>query len=440
MRRLILLISVDWVPPSLPPSGACLSLGSSVLYQPLNAAEGYTTPGLRLFRCTLEIFSVLRLVALGLLALRYDGDLFGNSPHKSRELPGNGYRNDVGVFASGDESSVPFAQPDLGFPTAGLDEFGLFFQPQLQMSTDFRWVAIGPGAFHQDPAGMSVPGFGDRPLPASLGTGVFRGNQAQELHQLSWVLKTRQVTNFGHYGDGHGKWHPTQGLQGLDHGVQTPRFHLFLEFLFQTLETLGVLTDSPDIFLKDDLVRRGLTDDFREPSEMGRTPIGPASVPDIVSQQEGFEPEFGGLEIAEGIFARPREVPNGFIFDLGHIDRSEVPRAGQAGQLHGVAAVGFDPITGLFWNQRRCHHPAVGAFFPQIPVEPVTTRAGFIDKDEMFGLGLHFADKLINVTLAGANGAEEGDLGAVVLHHIRYGNRLFVDIHTDEECARLGHG
>jgi hypothetical protein len=58
IRRLILLLSVGWLPPYLPPSGACLCLGSSVLYQPLNAAEGYTKPGLRLFRCTLETFCV----------------------------------------------------------------------------------------------------------------------------------------------------------------------------------------------------------------------------------------------------------------------------------------------------------------------------------------------------------------------------------------------
>jgi hypothetical protein len=48
MRRLILLISVDWLPPYLHPSGACHYLGSSILYQPHNAAEGYTKPGLRL--------------------------------------------------------------------------------------------------------------------------------------------------------------------------------------------------------------------------------------------------------------------------------------------------------------------------------------------------------------------------------------------------------
>jgi hypothetical protein len=58
IRRLILLISVGWVPPYLHPSGACLCLGTSILYKPLNAAEGYTKPGLRLFRCTLETFRV----------------------------------------------------------------------------------------------------------------------------------------------------------------------------------------------------------------------------------------------------------------------------------------------------------------------------------------------------------------------------------------------
>jgi len=58
MRRLILLISVGWVPPYLCPSGACLCLGSSALSKPPNAAEGYTAPGLRLLPCPLEPFRV----------------------------------------------------------------------------------------------------------------------------------------------------------------------------------------------------------------------------------------------------------------------------------------------------------------------------------------------------------------------------------------------
>jgi hypothetical protein len=52
IRRLILLLSVGWRAPDVYSSEACLGLGSSVLYQPLHAAEGDTTPGLRLIRCT----------------------------------------------------------------------------------------------------------------------------------------------------------------------------------------------------------------------------------------------------------------------------------------------------------------------------------------------------------------------------------------------------
>jgi len=50
MRRLILLISVGWLPPYLHPSGACLCLGTSIPYGALNAIEGYAKPGLRLFQ------------------------------------------------------------------------------------------------------------------------------------------------------------------------------------------------------------------------------------------------------------------------------------------------------------------------------------------------------------------------------------------------------
>jgi hypothetical protein len=58
MRRLILRLSVGGVPPDVRPSGACLCLGSRVLYQPLHAAEGDTTPGRRLCRCTWGTFCV----------------------------------------------------------------------------------------------------------------------------------------------------------------------------------------------------------------------------------------------------------------------------------------------------------------------------------------------------------------------------------------------
>jgi hypothetical protein len=80
------------------------------------------------------------------------------------------------------------------------------------------------------------------------------------------------------------------------------------------------------------------------------------------------------------------------------------------------------------------------AFFGQIAVEPVSTGARLIDKDELFTFRLHLPDKLIDVTLARSNIAERDDLGVVFLSDVRNGNRLFMDIQSDVKRARLVHG
>ena len=119
-------------------------------------------------------------------------------------------------------------------------------------------------------------------------------------------------------------WHATQGLERVDHRVEAPGFDLVLEFLFETLEAFGVFVDRSDIFLEDDLLRRGGTDHLAEPSQVGRAPGGPARIADIVAQQEGFETKLGGLEITDGIFTSPAEVADGFVFHRGDIDGGEI--------------------------------------------------------------------------------------------------------------------
>ena len=83
---------------------------------------------------------------------------------------------------------------------------------------------------------------------------------------------------------------------------------------------------------------------------MGRAPMGPTGVADIVSESESFESKLGVLKIAEGIFTCPSEVAYGFIFHCGDIDHGEITRARQPGQLHGVPTVGVDAVTGLLGN------------------------------------------------------------------------------------------
>jgi hypothetical protein len=235
-----------------------------------------------------------------------------------------------------------------------------------------------------------------------------------------------------------GKLHAAPGLKGLDHGVEAPGVDLLLECLFQAVKTLGVFDDGTDVCLKDNVLSRCRTDDLREPSEMGWVPGGPARVADIVSEQEGVETTLGGLKIADGIFTRPGEIPHGFVFLLGNRDQGEITGAPQAGPLHRVTAVGFDAVAGLFRHEGGRHHPAVMASFCEIPVEPVATGIGCIDKDQMLSLGWHLADEVVNVTWPCADGTTGGALGSVLLSDGGHGDGRFMDISSDVKRARLG--
>ena len=207
--------------------------------------------------------------------------------------------------------------PDLGLPAAILDDLGLFCQSPLQRSADLGRRAVRPGAFHQSPAGMGVTGCGQRTLLAPLARGILGRDPAQAFHQGSGGLKPAEVAHCSHHRDGHGAWHTAQGLKGFDHRVQTPRLHVLVECLVETLKSFGVVVDGSDLCLKDDVWRWCGADHCSAPPEMGRAPMGPAGVADIVSESERFESKLGVLKIAERIFTCPRQVASGFIFHVG---------------------------------------------------------------------------------------------------------------------------
>ena len=167
--------------------------------------------------------------------------------------------------------------------------------------------------------------------------------------------------------------------------------------------------------------------------------MGSPCVPAIWSAQAGVEPKLGVLQIAEGICTGPREVANRFLVDLGDRDHSAIPRAGQAGQWPSISTVSCDPIARFVGDQRGCYDPAVVPCLGQLAGEPGATGASCRDEDEVVGLRVHLTKEVSNITLAGANAAEGGDLSTVILRHVGYGNRIFVDVHADEECARLRH-
>jgi hypothetical protein len=109
---------------------------------------------------------------------------------------------------------------------------------------------------------------------------------------------------------------PRRAWRASTTGGHTPGLHGLLQCLLETLEAFAVCTHGTDICLQDDVLRRGGTDDLREPSEGGRAPIGPAGGAETVSAQQGCETQRGLLQIADGVFAGAGEIAQSFLFDL----------------------------------------------------------------------------------------------------------------------------
>ena len=178
---------------------------------------------------------------------------------------------------------------------------------------------------------------------------------------------------------------------------------MLLEFPFEALEAFGVFSDSVHVFLADHLWGRGGAGNLPEPAQMSWAPGGVVRMADVVAQENGFGAMLGWLEIVQDICTGPTQVAEGFVPDLGHIDWGEVARAPQAGQLHSVTTVSFDPIAGLFGDQRWGNDPADMTFFREIALEPISTRASFIDEDKLLTFGLQLPDELVDVVLARAD-------------------------------------
>jgi hypothetical protein len=96
------------------------------------------------------------------------------------------------------------------------------------------------------------------------------------------VIEAGQVAEFSDGSDSHRQLHATEGLQRVHDRAEPPTGDLLVAFLFQALEPVSVFDDRPDIFLEDELLGGGGTDDLAQPAQVRRTPSGPAGIPDIL--------------------------------------------------------------------------------------------------------------------------------------------------------------
>jgi hypothetical protein len=170
-----------------------------------------------------------------------------------------------------------------------------------------------------------MPGLRDASLASALATGICRRRQAQIMHAWSGVLEAGQVAECSDGSDRHRKRHATEGWQRVNDRAEPPGGDRLVEFLVQALEPVRVCGDRSDIFLEDDWLGGGGTEDLAQPAQVGRAPRGPTGLPDIMPQQKGVEAALGRLEIVERLCPRTAEVANSFVLDRWDRDRREGP-------------------------------------------------------------------------------------------------------------------
>ncbi len=193
------------------------------------------------------------------------------------------------------------------------------------------------------------------------------------------------------------------------------------------------------VFLQRDVLRGERKAEIRQPPPIRSGPAGAARIAPALPEQKRFQAMFCLRAQADGIFARPDEIAQGFIVGGRDIDRRQLPCAMQAGERVAIAPVSLDPIATAFWHARGIHHDAVFSLGGQIPVDPEPARARLVheaqppmrrpQRPHQLGDGLHIAaDDPIAANLLVTSLLGERDV-----------DRFLVDIHPYEH-ATFRHG
>jgi hypothetical protein len=135
--------------------------------------------------------------------------------------------------------------------------------------------------------------------------------------------------------------------------------------------------------------------------------------------------------IPDGIFTHAGEVTDRLVLYRWDIDRGQITRTHQPGELGGVPSIGREAVARFVRHQGGGHDPTPPLLAAEIAIEPVPAGPSFVDKDELFRFRGQGADKLVNVALAGADTSQEDDLGVPRLTGISDSDGLLVHIQSD---------
>ena len=194
-----------------------------------------------------------------------------------------------------------------------------------------------------------------------------------------------------------------------------------------------------DHFLEDPLLLGKGHLDRRQIVEMFLRPRLGAGVTEVVPQKKTLELLAGPVLVLLRLITGSQQIAHRLILGLRHGDGRQLSGAGQAGELIGVASVGFDALArgaGNFGGRRDAALQTVAA---QKAAERIAVRTGLVPKLQppaRMG-GSQFLGQAEHVIVCAADQSVAAHLGGVGGRQ-RHGDGLGVDIQADEQSGRTG--
>ena len=168
-------------------------------------------------------------------------------------------------------------------------------------------------------------------------------------------------------------------------------------------------------------------------------PIGAPGIMQPEAEEQRLQAQLRVLHRQPRCIARATQVADRFVFDGRDVHCREVARAEQPRQRDRIPPVGLHRVAGFARDQRRRDHLTRDAFACEIAVQPVAARPGLIRDLQSGGFPLQAAQQLIDVGLTTADFSDE-HRGRGITAGVSDRNRIVVDVQTDEQRSRLGHG
>ena len=103
----------------------------------------------------------------------------GDGPNETHHLAGYGDIDDIGCLAASPQASIASAQPNLRFPSDVADDLWQRLGAVDLMTADARPHSVGPCAFNQRAADVTVRGLRDTAAPNGLATRSLSGDKAE---------------------------------------------------------------------------------------------------------------------------------------------------------------------------------------------------------------------------------------------------------------------